>query len=79
MLKPKQVDLSILFPKSSLAEGQLTTLTPMFLFGEKRQAVLTSTLIPPVKRVEKINRECNRINFQNYLYVSCYLCFLLSV
>ena len=74
MLKPKQVDLSMLFPESSLAEGQPATFTPMFLSGEKRQAVCTSILIPPAKKVEKINRECNRTNLQNYLYVSCYPC-----
>ena len=76
MLKPKQVDLSMLFLESSLAEGQPATFTPMFLSGEKRQAILTSTLIPPVKKVEKINRECNRTNLQNYLYVFYYPCII---
>ena len=62
----------MLFPESSVTEGQPAKFMPVFLFGEKRQAVRTSTLIPPAKRVEKINRDCNRTHFQNFLYVSCY-------
>ena len=61
----------MLFPEPSVAtERDPTSSVPVFLSGEKRQAVRTSTLIPPVKRVEKINRECNHTQLQNYLYVS---------
>ena len=43
---------------------------PVFLSGEKRQAVCTSTPIPPVKTVEKVNRECSHIQLQHYLYAT---------
>jgi hypothetical protein len=47
--------------------------TPVFLSGEKRQAVHTSTLIPPVKTVEKVKQDCNHIRLQTYLYVISHL------
>ena len=62
----------MLFPEPSVAEGQPTNFVPVFLSGEKRQAVRTSVLIPPAKKVEKFNGECNRTQLQNYLYVSSY-------
>lgn len=64
----------MLFPQPSVAEGQSTNSAPVFLSGEKRQAVRTSTPIPPVKTVEKVNKECNLIQLQNYLYVTFHLC-----
>ena len=72
MLNPTQVDLSIIFPKLNTADGNPTNPMPEFLSGEKRQAVRTSTLIPPAKKVKRINEECNRTQLQNYLYVSSY-------
>ena len=72
MLNPTQVDLSIIFPKLNAADGNPTNPMPEFLSGEKRQAVRTSTLIPPAKKVKRINEECNRTQLQNYLYVSSY-------
>ena len=62
----------MLFPEPSIAEGQPTNFVPVFLSGEKRQAVRTSVLIPPAKKVEKFNGECNRTQLQNYLYVFSY-------
>ena len=58
----------MLFPEPSVAEGP-TNPMPVFLSGEKRQAVRTSKFIPPAKKVEKINGDCNRANLQNILYV----------
>lgn len=74
MLKPKQVDLSMLFPEPSVAKGYPTNPVPVFLLGEKRQAVRTSTLIPQVKTVEKVNRECSSVQLRDYLYVTLHLC-----
>ena len=42
---------------------------PMFLSGEKRQAVRTSTPIPPVENVERVKRECSGVRLREYLYV----------
>jgi len=69
MLNPKQVDISIIFPELNTAEGHPSSPMPEFLSGEKKQAIRTSVLIPPVKRVGKINWECNHTQLQNYLYV----------
>ena len=74
MLKSKQVDLSMLFPEPNVAEGHPMNSVPVFLSGEKRQAVRTSTPIPPVKTVEKVKKDCNNIQLQNYLYVTFHLC-----
>jgi len=41
----------MLFPEPSVAEGHSTTSAPVFLSGEKRQAVRTSTPIPPVTQL----------------------------
>ena len=46
---------------------------PLFLSGEKRQAVYTFKSIPPEKKVSKIEQEINRIRLNNYLYVTCSL------
>jgi len=48
-------------------------LMPIFLSGEKRQAVRTSTFIPPVKTVGKVSKECNSVQLRNYLYVTSHL------
>jgi len=60
----------MLFPEPSAADGHPVNPTPIFLSGEKRQAVRTSTLIPPVKKIEMVNKECNRFQLQDYLYVT---------
>ena len=73
MLKPKQVDISMLFPEPIVAEGLPTTPAPVFLSGEKRQAVRTSTPVPPVKTVERVNKEVNQVRLQDYLYVISHL------
>ena len=73
MLKPKQVDLSMLFPGPIAAEGHQTRPMPVFLSGEQKQAVYTSTLIPPAEIVEKVNKEINQVQLQNYLYVTSHL------
>lgn len=74
-LTPKQVDLSMLFPEPSVSDGHPWTSMLAFLSGEKRQAVCTSTTIPPVKIVEKVNWEYNHIQLQNCLYVTFCLCY----
>ena len=71
MLKPKQVDLSMLFPEPIVAEGHPTH--PMFLSGEQKQAVCTSTCIPPMKTVKKVKEEVYRAQLKNYLYVIFHL------
>lgn len=60
----------MLFPEASVIEGHPTTSMPVFLSGEKRQAVYTSTIIPPVKGVEKVDGEINQVRLRNYLYVA---------
>ena len=70
ILNPKQVDLSMLFPEPVVAEGHPTNPAPVFLSGEKKQAVRTSTLIPPRETVEKVKKEINRVQLQNYLYAT---------
>jgi len=67
MLKPKQVDLSMLFPEHIVTGGQLTNPVPVFLSGEKKQAIYTSTLTLPASKV------VNRVQLQNYLYVTSHL------
>lgn len=67
MLKPKQVDLSMLFPEHDVAEGKQRNPVPVFLSGEKKQAVYISTLIPPASKV------VGQVQLQNYLYVTSYL------
>ena len=74
MLKPDQVDLSALSPEPDIAEGHPTDTVPVFLLGEKKQAVRTSTLIPQVKTVERFNKECSPIQLRDYLYVTFHLC-----
>jgi len=69
MLKLDQVDLSALFPEPSIADGPQNNSVPVFLVGEKRQAVYTSTHIPQVKTVEKVSRECSSVRLRDYLYV----------
>ena len=69
MLKPKQVNLSMLFPKPTAAEGHPTNPVPVFLSGETKQAVRTSTLIPPTKTVKRISEELYPTQLQHYLYV----------
>ena len=64
----------MLFPKPGVAEGHPTTSMPVFLSGEKRQAVRTSTLIPPGKTVKTANWKCNRVQLQNHLYAIFHLC-----
>jgi hypothetical protein len=68
-----QVDLSMLFLEPSPSEGHPTNPIPIFLSGEKRQAVRTSTLIPPTKTVDMLNRTCNYTQFRSYLYVASHL------
>lgn len=74
MLSSEQVDLSMLFPEASVVEGSLTTSMPVFLSGEKRQAVYTSTFIPPEEKVEKLTGEVTRVLLNNHLYVISQLC-----
>lgn len=73
MLKPKQVDLSMLFPESVAAGGRSTNPALVFLSGEMKQAVRTSTLIPPMEKVEEIKKEVNRARLQDYLYVTSHV------
>jgi len=73
MLKPKQVDLSMLFPEPVVAEGHPTNTVPVFLSGEQKQAVRTSTLIPPREKVEEVSEEIYQLPLQNYLYVASHL------
>jgi len=60
----------MLFPEPSGAEGHSMNSAPVFLSGEKMQAVCTSTHIPPVKKVERVNRECSAVQLRDYLYVT---------
>ena len=60
----------MLFPEANDIEGHPTVPMPMFLSGEKRQAVLTSAFIPPVKKVVKVGGEINQVQLKNYLYVT---------
>ena len=71
MLRPKQVDVSMLFPEPAVAGGQPTN--AMFLSGERKQAIRTSTLIPPREKVARFNKEIPRVQLQNILYVTYYL------
>jgi len=64
----------MLFSEPSIGEGHPTNSVPVFLLGEKRQAVRTSTPIPQVKSVEKIKRECSSVRLRDYLYVTFHLC-----
>jgi hypothetical protein len=59
----------MLFPKPGAVEGHSTVPTPVFLSGERGQAVLTSTLIPPERKVEKVNK-INYPRLNEYLYVT---------
>jgi len=43
---------------------------PVFLFGEKRQAVRTSTYIPPAEAVEKVKENCNPVRLRDYMWVT---------
>ena len=54
-------------------EGHSTVPMPAFLSGERRQAVLTSKLIPPRSRVENVDREINYPQLNEYLYVTIQL------
>lgn len=74
MLKPEQVDLSMLFPEPGVEEGYPPNSAPVFLLGEKRQAVCTSKPIPQAKTVKKVNKECSSVQLQDYLYVTFHLC-----
>jgi len=67
MLMSVQVDLSMLFPEPSVVEGLAAMTTPVFLSGEKRQAVYTTTSIRPEKKTEKFNKEVNRVLLNDYL------------
>jgi len=64
----------MLLPEPSVADGHPVIYMPVFLSGEKRQAIRTSTPIPPAKTVEKVNKECNYTQLQNYLYATFRLC-----
>lgn len=63
----------MLFPEPNVTEGQSTNSVPVFLSGEIKQAVYTSTLIPPKETVEWVNREVNPVQLQNYLYATSHL------
>ena len=71
VLRPKQVDISTLFPEPAVAGGQPTN--AVFLSGERKQAIRTSTLIPPRKKVAEFNKEIPQVQLQNILYVTYYL------
>ena len=73
MLNLVQVNLSMLFPEPSALEGRPTNPMPAFLSGEKRQAIRTSTFIPPKKTVERASGTCYPTQLRNYLYVASYL------
>ena len=64
----------MLFLESSTAEECPTMPAPMFLFGEKKQAICTSTYIRPERKVLRVNEECSRVRLEDYLYVTCLLC-----
>lgn len=42
---------------------------PLFLSGEKRQAIRTSKHIPPTKNFKEINKQINPVQLNDYLYV----------
>ena len=63
----------MLFPVPGAVEGHSTVPMPSFLSGERMQAVLTSTLIPPKRRGEKFNKEINYLQLNEYLYVTIQL------
>ena len=63
----------MLFLESGAAEECPTMPAPMFLFGEKKQAICTSTYIRPEKKVLSANKDCSRVWLEDYLYVSCLL------
>lgn len=71
---PTQVDLSMLFPESGDAEEHSLMPAPVFLSGEKRQAIYTTAYIRPEKKVDNVNKELNQTVLNNYLYVTCSLC-----
>jgi hypothetical protein len=64
----------MLFPKAGVAEECSTMPAPIFLSGEKKQAVCTSMSILPQKKVEKVNKEVNSFVLESYLYVTYSLC-----
>jgi len=60
----------MLFPESSTVQGHPANHMPVFLSGEKRQAIRTSTYIPPVEAVEKVKENCNQVRLQDYMWVT---------
>lgn len=56
-----------------MAEGHPTIPVPVFLSGERRQAVYTSTFIAPVKTVGEVKKEVNQVQLRDYLYVTSHL------
>ena len=73
MLKSKQVDLSMLFPETIVMEGHPIQPIPVFLSGEQKQAICTSTRIPPTKTVKKVKEEIYQTQLKNYLYIISHL------
>lgn len=71
VLRPKQVDISMLFPKPTVTGDQQTN--AVFLSGERKQAIRTSALIPPTKRVDEINKDIFQAQLKNVLYVIYYV------
>lgn len=63
----------MLFPEPAVAERHPTNPVPVFLSGEQKQAVRTSTLIPPRETVETVSKEIYQVPLQNYLYVAFHL------
>ena len=63
----------MLFPVPGAVEGHSTMSMPSFLSGERMQAVLTSTLIPPKRRVDQVKKEINHTQLNEYLYVTIQL------
>lgn len=59
----------MLFPEAGVVEGHPSMSVPVFLSGEKRQAVCTSTVIPPVKKVVKVDGDITQVLLNDYLYV----------
>jgi len=60
----------MLFPEPSTVQGHPSNHMPVFLFGEKRQAVRTSTYIPPAEAAEKVKENCNPVRLRDYMWVT---------
>ena len=71
MLRPKQVDISMLFLEPTVAGDQQAN--AVFLSGERKQAIRTSAPVPPAKKVDRVNKEIFQLQLKSVLYVTYYL------